>query len=249
MVHRDAVQSETAQTGMAFLGRGDGMSALPAAAAATSSIRLGTALFGNPDSLLSLATETTNLDILSHGWLNLGLSQHGWPDEGVSEGRRSRIGVRLKETITLLNRLWSEDEVSFKGSHHHLEKASIDVRPVQEGGIPLFVAGVTSVAVNLAATLTDGWVHPSGGNPDGSARGCDYVRQGAARAGRTLTPWSWSRSSIFPSTTFVSGLKIESYRFYNRSIPATTSIVGALLAIRLSVPPSSRASWMSGSQR
>ena len=122
MVHRDAVQSETAQTGMAFLGRGDGMSALPAAAAATSSIRLGTALFGNPDSLLSLATETTNLDILSHGWLNLGLSQHGWSDEGVSEGRRSRIGVRLKETITLLNRLWSEDEVSFKGNHHHLER-------------------------------------------------------------------------------------------------------------------------------
>ena len=159
---------------------------------------MGTALFGNPDSLLSLATEIPNLDIFSHGRLSLGLSQHGWPDEGVSEGRRPRIGVRLKETITLLNRLWSEDEVSFKGSHHHLEKASIDVRPVQEGGIPLFVAGVTSVAVNLAATLVDGWVHPSGGNPDGAARGCDYVRQGAARAGRTRTPWSWARSSIFP---------------------------------------------------
>ena len=170
--------------GWTFLGRGDGMSALPAAAAATSSIRLGTALFGNPDSLLSLATETANLDILSHGRLSLGLSQHGWPDEGVSEGRRPRIGVRLKETITPLNRLWSEDEVSFKGSHHHLEKASIDVRPVQGEGIPLFVAGVTSVAVNLAATLADGWVHPSEGNPDGAARGCDYVRQGAARAGR-----------------------------------------------------------------
>ena len=145
---------------------------------------MGTALFGNPDSLLSLATEIPNLDIFSHGRLSLGLSQHGWPDEGVSEGRRPRIGVRLKEAITLLNRLWSEDEVSFKGSHHHLEKASIDVRPVQGEGIPLFVAGVTSVAVSLAATLADGWVHPSGGNPDGAARGCDYVRQGAARAGR-----------------------------------------------------------------
>ena len=67
--------------------------------------------------------------------------------------------------------------------------------------------------------------------------------------GGTRTPWSWARPSIFPSTTVVSRLKIESYRFYNRSIPATTSIVGALLAIRLSAPPSSRASWMSGSQR
>ena len=123
MVHRDAVQPETAQTGM-DLSRARGRHERPAGRRSgnISSIRLGTALFGNPDSLLSLATETTNLDILSHGRLSLGLSQHGWPDEGVSEGRRPRIGVRLKETITLLNRLWSEDEVSFKGNHHHLER-------------------------------------------------------------------------------------------------------------------------------
>ena len=97
---------------------------------------------------------------------------------------RARIGARLNETITLLKRLWGEDEVSFKGSHFNLEGASIDVRPVQEGGIPILVAGITSAAVNLAATLADGWVHPSGGVPYGSARGCDYVRQLASRVGR-----------------------------------------------------------------
>ncbi|MCH7737060.1 MAG: LLM class flavin-dependent oxidoreductase [Chloroflexi bacterium] len=162
----------------------DRVSALSAAAAATSSIRLGTALLGNMDSILSFATETANLDILSQGRLSLGLSQHRWPDEGISDGRWPRIGGRLEETITLLKRLWSGDEVSFKGSHNNLEKASIDVRPAQEGGIPVFVAGVTSAAVNLAATLADGWVHPSGGIPYGAARGCDYIRQGAAKAGR-----------------------------------------------------------------
>jgi len=170
--------------GWTFLGPGDGVSALAAASAATSRIRLGAAMFGNSDSILSFAEETANLDIVSHGRLSVGLSQHRWPEEGISEGRRPRIGVRFNETITLLKRLWSEDEVSFKGSHHHLEKASIDVRPVQEGGIPLFVAGVTSAAVDLAATLADGWVHPSGGIPYGAARGCDYVWQCAARAGR-----------------------------------------------------------------
>jgi alkanesulfonate monooxygenase SsuD/methylene tetrahydromethanopterin reductase-like flavin-dependent oxidoreductase (luciferase family) len=162
----------------------DRLIALPAAAAATSRIRLGTAPLENSDSILSLATETANLDIVSHGRLSVGLSQHRWPEEGVSEGRRPRIGGRLEETITLLKRLWSEDEVSFKGSHHNLENASIDVRPVQEGGIPVFVAGFASAAVNLAATLAEGWVHPSGGIPYGAARGCDYVRQCAARAGR-----------------------------------------------------------------
>jgi alkanesulfonate monooxygenase SsuD/methylene tetrahydromethanopterin reductase-like flavin-dependent oxidoreductase (luciferase family) len=104
--------------------------------------------------------------------------------EGVSEGGRPRVGVRLQEAITLLNRLWSEDEVSFKGSHHHLEKASIDVRPVQEGGISLFVAGATSASIRQAATLADGWVHPSGGIPEGVARGCEFVKRLASDAGR-----------------------------------------------------------------
>jgi alkanesulfonate monooxygenase SsuD/methylene tetrahydromethanopterin reductase-like flavin-dependent oxidoreductase (luciferase family) len=169
--------------GWSFVG-GDGVNALPPAAAATSSIRLGTVPLGNADSILSFARETAELDILSRGRLSVGLSQYQWPDEGISDGPRPRIGVRLEETITILKRLWSEDEVSFKGNHNNLEKASIDVRPVQERGILLLVAGATSAAVNLAATLADGWVHPSGGIPYGAARGCDYVRQCAAKAGR-----------------------------------------------------------------
>lgn len=163
----------------------DRVSAMGSAAAATSRIRLGTAQTASPaPPILSFASQLAELDNLSGGRLSLGLSQHQWPEEGISEDRRPRIDGRLEETITLLKRLWSGDEVSFKGSHQHLENASIDVRPVQEGGIPLFVAGVTSAAVNLAATLADGWVHPSGGIPYGAARGCDYVRQCAARAGR-----------------------------------------------------------------
>ena len=90
----------------------------------------------------------------------------------------------MEESITLLKRLWSEAEVSFKGSHFKLERASIDVRPARAGGIPILVAGATSASVNLAATLADGWVHPSGGVPEGAARGCQIVRQLASRAGR-----------------------------------------------------------------
>ncbi|MCH8988943.1 MAG: LLM class flavin-dependent oxidoreductase [Chloroflexi bacterium] len=164
----------------------DQFSALAAAAAATSRIRLGTtAPIGVPrPPILSFATDFANLDRLSGGRLTLGLSQGDWPAEGVREHRRPRVGGRLIETITLLKRLWSEDDVSFKGSHYNLEKDSIDVRPVQAGGIAILVGGVTSASVNLAATLADGWVHPSGGIPGGAARGCDMVRRLASRAGR-----------------------------------------------------------------
>jgi len=84
----------------------------------------------------------------------------------------------------VLKRLWSEAEVSFKGHHITVEGASIDVRPVRDGVIPILVAGVTSASVNLAGTLAEGWVHPSGGVAEGAARGCDYVRQVASKVGR-----------------------------------------------------------------
>lgn len=159
---------------------------LPAAAAVTSRIRLGMrAPIGVPrPPILPLATDLANMDQLSGGRLTLGLSQGEWPDEDFGERQRPRVAGRLKETITLLKRLWSESEVSFKGSHYNLEKASIDVRPVQASGIPIIIGGVASASVNLAATLADGWVHPSGGIPGGVVRGCDMVRRLATIAGR-----------------------------------------------------------------
>ena len=106
-----------------------------------------------------------NIDNFSGGRLSLGLSNGSWPGEGDWDGSRPKAGGRLQETITVLNSLWLEPEVSFKGSHFNLEGASLDTRPIQNGGIPILVAGVTSASVNLAATLADGWVQPSGGAP------------------------------------------------------------------------------------
>ncbi len=164
----------------------DPFGVLAAAAAITSRIRLLTAVkFPMRRPILSFATEVANMDDLSGGRLSLGLSRNDWPDEGQTwEASPPRRGGRLEETITLLKRLWSEAEVSFKGGHYNLEKSSIDVRPVQVRGIPILVGGTTSAPVNLAATLADGWVHPSGGVPEGVERGCQIVRKLASQAGR-----------------------------------------------------------------
>ncbi len=163
----------------------DPFGVLAAAAAVTSRIRLLTAvMWPMRHPILSFATEMANMDHLSGGRLSLGISNNDWPDEGGREASRPRRGGRLEETITLLKRLWSEAEVSFKGGHYNLEKSSIDVRPVQVRGIPILVGGTTSAPVNLAATLGDGWVHPSGGVPEEVGPGCQIVRQLAGRAGR-----------------------------------------------------------------
>ena len=248
-----AIQRRTSP-GWTFLGPGDGVSALAAASAATSRIRLGTAMFGNSDSILSFAEETANLDIVSHGRLSVGLSQHRWPEEGISEGRRPRIGVRFNETITLLKRLWSEDEVSFKGAVNTIWK-----RPPSMSG--LSKKGVSrSLSPGLPArrlTWPPPW--PMAGStlpgvfPTAPREVAITSGNAPPEPGGTRTPWSWARSSIFPSTTVGSVLRpgpvSVSHRFCSRSMAATTSTIGALLANRPSAPPSFRASWTPGSRR
>ena len=113
---------------VSFGGRGglDPYGALAAAASATSHIRLATALSGSPSSgIAPFAAKMADLDNLSGGRLSLGISQSRWPAERVRDYHRARVGVRLKETITVLKSLWSESEVTFKGSHLRLERASM----------------------------------------------------------------------------------------------------------------------------
>ena len=163
----------------------DPFGVLAAAATATSRIRLLTAvLWPMRHPILSFATEMASMDRLSGGRLSLCISNHTWPDEGRRNDPRFRRGGRLEESITVLKRLWTESEVSFKGSHFNLDHASVDVRPVQAGGIPILVAGTTSASLSLAATSADGWVHPSGGIPEEVGRGCLMVRHLAGEAGR-----------------------------------------------------------------
>ena len=86
--------------------------------------------------------------------------------------------------MILLKKLWAEGEVSFRGSHFRIENASIPDRPVQPGGIPILVGGASLASIRLAATLADGWVHPSGGIPEQLLLFCSTVKYQALEAGR-----------------------------------------------------------------
>ena len=141
---------------------------LAAAAAATSRIRLGTGVIWNlMQDPVALASELARLDRLTNGRLIFGVSQGDWPDERPRAPTLwARRGARAEELITLLKRLWTEDEVSFRGNHLHVDNASIPERPAQPGGIPILAGGASLASIRLAATLADGWVHPSDGIPE-----------------------------------------------------------------------------------
>ena len=121
------------------------MPALGAVAAATTKIRLGNLVldndFRNP---VVLARELATLDVVSGGRVEIGLGA-GWFDRDYeSTGipfERGRVRVaRLAEAVTLMKRLFTEDEVTFEGSYYRTVKSQCLPKTVQKPRPPFLIA-------------------------------------------------------------------------------------------------------------
>jgi alkanesulfonate monooxygenase SsuD/methylene tetrahydromethanopterin reductase-like flavin-dependent oxidoreductase (luciferase family) len=102
----------------------------------TESISLGTLVtplpFRHPP---MLAKMLSTLDVLSGGRVVLGVGA-GWSQvefEGYSEwgGDKHRVDKTV-EALRLILRLWTEDEVTFKGKFYKVKGAVLDPKPVQK---------------------------------------------------------------------------------------------------------------------
>lgn len=129
-----------------------------ALAAATSDIRLGVSCFASlvcrhP---IELAVQWASLDVISGGrtiWVPCiggGVSRELGPF-GVE--RRERV-ARLKETVALVRRLWTEEKVDHDGRFYSFEGVSVDPKPVQEPHPPMWYA-VTPDDEQLAPEAVD----------------------------------------------------------------------------------------------
>ena len=99
------------------------MPALGAVAAVTTKLRLGNLVldndFRNP---VVLAREFATLDVISNGRVEIGLGA-GWFDRdyqgtGIPFDRGRVRVARLAEAVTLMKRVFTEDEVSFEGTYY-----------------------------------------------------------------------------------------------------------------------------------
>lgn len=134
--------------------------ALAAAAAATSTLRLGTLVFDNDfRHPVVLAKEAATLDILSGGRLELGLGA-GWMR---SDYDRSGIAFdppaarirRLGESLRILKTLWNGEAVSFSGRHYKIDGLEGTPRPVQQPHPPILVGGGGRMLLSVAARHAD----------------------------------------------------------------------------------------------
>jgi coenzyme F420-dependent glucose-6-phosphate dehydrogenase len=72
--------------------------------------------------------------------------------------------ARLREAITLMRRLWTEERVTFDGQYYHTQAATIYDRPATP--VPIYVAAAGALIAKYAGRMGDGLICTSGKAPE-----------------------------------------------------------------------------------
>jgi probable F420-dependent oxidoreductase len=153
-------------------------------AAVTTTLELVTGVIILPQrQTVLVAKQAAEVDLLSQGRLRLGVGL-GWNAveyEALGEDFTNR-GKRLGEQVELMRRLWTEQSVTFNGSHHQVTGAGLAPLPVNRP-IPVWFGAASRPALERAGRLADGWfpMMPPGPRLD-EAR--DIVARSAVAAGK-----------------------------------------------------------------
>ncbi|WP_018655213.1 TIGR03619 family F420-dependent LLM class oxidoreductase [Actinomadura flavalba] len=132
---------------------------LCALAAATSRVRLGTAVYlyalRHP---LIAARAFATLDHVSGGRAIAGVGAGWYAGEWIAAGADfTTRGRRLDEAIAVTRRLWSEPVVAHDGAFFPFPEVAFEPKPVQDR-LPIIAGGESHAALRRAATLCDGWI-------------------------------------------------------------------------------------------
>lgn len=145
----------------------EGWTTLAAMAEATRRVRVGAIvtsnLYRHPGLLAKMAV---TVDHISGGRLEMGLGAGGDPVADPMFGipippSRERI-ERLDEACQVLTSLWTEDRVTFDGTHYRLTDALADPKPVQRPRPPLWIGSSGErYGLRVVARHADVWINAS----------------------------------------------------------------------------------------
>jgi len=134
---------------------------MSAFAASTSRVRLGQMCtcmgYRNPAYLAKVAA---TVDHVSGGRVEMGIGggwyEHEWRAYGYGFPEvPQRLGM-LREGVDIMRQAWTTGSATLQGRHYQVDGAIVRPLPVQEGGIPLWVAGGgEKVTLKIAAAAAD----------------------------------------------------------------------------------------------
>jgi F420-dependent oxidoreductase-like protein len=119
---------------------------MAALGAATSRVRLGQMCtcmaYRNPAYLAKVAA---TIDIVSGGRVEMGIGagwyEHEWRAYGYGFPSAGERIAMLDEGVQIMRQAWTEGVATLDGKHYQVDGAICRPLPLQEGGIPLWIAG------------------------------------------------------------------------------------------------------------
>lgn len=107
---------------------------------------------------LDMAEQLASIDVMSGGRLTFGCGLGYREVEFKSFGTTQKDRVpRFEENLNAIKRLWTEDEVSMKGSHFELDKTRLSLKPQQKPMPPIWIGANADAAIKRAAKMSDAW--------------------------------------------------------------------------------------------
>jgi probable F420-dependent oxidoreductase len=179
----------------------------------------------------TLAKSLSTLDVLSEGRLDLGVGV-GWQREEyeANGARYEGRGALLDETLEICQTLWRDESAAYRSDRIQFEKIHLNPRPLQPGGVPIWVSGrLNKNVLRRIARFGSGWI-PWGQDAMDPFAGLAKIREELSVVGRDMN--GFECTSYLPMQTDSLG---------NLDVGAMTSAVGPMVEggitdIRVTLP-------------
>ncbi|GAB4583677.1 LLM class F420-dependent oxidoreductase [Nocardia sp. IFM 10818] len=184
---------------------------MSAFAATTSRVRLGqmcTAIsYRNPAYLAKVAA---TVDLISGGRVEMGIGagwyEHEWRAYGYGFPPAGERLARLDEGVQIFKQAWTTGSATLDGKHYQVNGAIVRPLPLQEGGIPIWVAGGgEKVTLRIAAKYAR-YTNFSA-EPEEFARKSDLLRGHCAEVGTDFD--AITRSANFNAVVGATEAEVE----------------------------------------
>lgn len=138
----------------------ESLTTLAALSSITEKVRFGEMVlcyaFRNPALLAKIGA---TIDVISGGRFELGMGA-GWCQEEFESygyhflGYRERVSA-LREAVTVISKMWTEDTPTFKGNYFSIKDAYCEPKPVQKPHPPIMIGGEGKRTLRVAAEIGD----------------------------------------------------------------------------------------------
>jgi alkanesulfonate monooxygenase SsuD/methylene tetrahydromethanopterin reductase-like flavin-dependent oxidoreductase (luciferase family) len=138
----------------------DSVALLARLAANAGQMRIGVTVFLLPlHNPVDIAEQVATLDAISHGRMIFGVGLGYRPEECAAYGITMQERVpRFLESLEVIKRLWTEEELEFRGRFYTLPRVQSTIRPAQKPHPPIWMAANQGVAVRRVGQLGLTWV-------------------------------------------------------------------------------------------